>query len=104
MGFKLVEQAIEHHLPRCRTHAARTLLLVMAHEAHDKDRRPTYFAGSDALAQALGGAVATLPTEAGERAVRRALAELVQLGLIRQEKQTNRSRNRRWVLHLDQPS
>ena len=103
MGYRLQGQAIEHHLPRCRTHAARTVLLVMAYEAHDQDPRPTYFKGSDALAHALGKAVLGTATVAGRRAVERALAELVQLGVIRQEKATNRSRNRRWVLHLDQP-
>lgn len=102
MGAQLVGQAIEHHLPRCRTQTARTVLLVMAHSAHDGDRRPTYFGGSDFLAQAIGGAVLGVATDAGKRAVKRAIAELVQLGLVRQEQQTNRSRNRRWVLHLDQ--
>lgn len=79
------------------------MLLVMAHTAHDSDPRPAYFQGSDYLAQALGGAVLGVATEAGERSVRRALAELVQLGVIRQDRQANRSKNRRWRLHLNQP-
>jgi hypothetical protein len=75
----------------------------MAHTAHDTDRRPSYFQGSDYLAQAIGGAVAGVATAAGERAVLRAVKELAQLGVIRQDRSSNRSKNRRWWLQLDQP-
>lgn len=121
MGAQLVAAAVSTALPNLLSDRSRVLLLVMALMAHDTDPQPAYFGGSDHLASRLGyGHPATCngcsrrrdgkprPScdPAGERAVRRGLAELEAAGLIRQptdesgNKVGNRHHNRRWQLTL----
>lgn len=97
MGARLVGRAIDLALPQVRTHAARTILLVMAHRAKDTDQSPQYFGGSAYLALRLGYA---LESPTGERAVRRAIGELVDLGYIEQIPGLPRHHKRRWMLKL----
>lgn len=121
MGAQLVSAAVSTALPHLRSDRSRTVLLVMALVALDTDEQPVYFGGSDHLARCLGyGHVATCTgcsrrqdgrprstcDPAGERAVRRALAELEAADLIRQatdgsgRRVGNRHHNRRWELTL----
>lgn len=100
MGARLVSQATIYALPNLQANKhdrARIVLLVMCHRAKDTDRNPMFFAGSSDLAQMLGFA----PTDrAGERAVERALAVLVDAGLISQVGRTSARGKRRWGLNL----
>lgn len=83
MGARLVSRAMLV-LPQLETHAARTVLLVMAHMAKDTDPAPAYFAGSVYLAQRLGydvqeeedDAVWSVKGQPWQKAVARALEEL----------------------------
>lgn len=80
---------------------ARLVLFSMALTAHDKDREPSYFAGSEFLAMGLG--FADPASEAAQKAVGRAVKELREAGLIVQDAERPRSWKRRYYLHLPGP-
>lgn len=118
MGARLVAKAItlalpDSHVISKRTHrsqpispAARCLLLVMCQTAKDSDSDPTYFGGSVFLARALGYKAGTdeyggeVLEEPGKSAVVRAVAELVDAGLICQVEGIKRTWKRRWLITL----
>lgn len=97
MGARLMTAVRVTALPCRISDRARIVLMVMAHTALDRDDPPEYFGGSDYLAGALGF---RRGDATGARAVRRALAELVEAGFIEQVPHTKRSHNRRWRLRI----
>ncbi len=97
MGAGLSARAQVLALPRLRTDKARVVLLIMCHHAVDKHSNPVYFAGSAVLANALGYPAGSA---AGDRAVARAIAELVDRGLVAQLEGTRRTHKRRWLITL----
>jgi hypothetical protein len=103
MGAQLVSRALLV-LPRLDSHQARVLLVVMAHHAHDNDRRPSYFAGWARLANMLGYEAIEGPDSPGHQAVKRAVRELANAGLITGERDRPRSWKRRYWLSLPGPA
>lgn len=98
VGSRLVALAVTNALPNLGTDdRARVALLVMALTAHDTDHTPTYFAGWQPLAKAMGFS----PDDtSGRRAVERAITRLRHLGYVRQSPEAPRSHKRRWQLNL----
>jgi len=100
VGAQLVAQALIYALPKLEPNKhdrARVVFLVMCQRSKDTDRNPTYFAGSEVLANALGFAPAD---KAGSRAVERAIAQLVEADLVAQIGRTSARGKRRWGLKL----
>jgi len=81
VGHNLIAQVWAISEQRLPSLAARLVLVRMAQTAIDDDDWPVYFAGWDTLALALGLEDNTGPR--AERKVGRAIAELVEAGLIK---------------------
>lgn len=78
----------------------------MCHTAKDSDSNPMYFGGSAYLARALGYPSSDddrgheVTSEAGRRAVKRAISELVSAGHIDRLEGLARTWKRRWLITL----
>lgn len=101
MGANLVKRATVTALPALDSHAARVVLLVIATTAVDTDKRPSYFAGWEPLALALGYGQPL--GETARRAVTRAVTELTDAGFVRAEPTRPRTWKRRYWLTLPGP-
>lgn len=99
MGASLVKRALvadlDHHLPVASLRA----LVVMAVTAKDTDADPVYFAGWGVLAIQMGYADDPEGRTA-KRRVARAMADLVDRGLVKPGRLNPHTRNREYRLTL----
>lgn len=100
MGVRNAKAAIAQWGPRLgRHHASRVALTVMAIKTRDSDVQPTYFAGFEPIAEALG---ATGEQRTRINVVNRALRPLIQRGAIEVLSASGNGRRTTYALKLDQ--
>lgn len=101
MGIRNAKSAMEIWGPRLgRHHVSRVALFVMATKTRDNDVQPTYFAGFEPIAEALG---ATGEQRTRINVVNRALRPLIERGAVEVLSASGNGRRTTYALKLGEP-